>query len=181
VEFRILGPLEVAHGGTVRALAAGGGELTVLALLVLNAGRIVAADALIDASWGERPPANPANALQIRVSKLRRALLAAGLPDNVLVTRRPGYVIEMDPDQVDAHRFVRLMTEARQAADRDPPAAGALYGRALGLWRGPALPEFATQAWAVPEVTPAHRAADGGRRGAGRVGTRRRPARGAGQ
>lgn len=148
----MLGAFEVVHEGETRALAAGS-ELAVLALLVLNAGRVVPADALIDAAWGDRPPANPANALQIRVSKLRRALRAAGLPEAVVVTRRPGYLVAADPDQVDAHRFVTLVGEARHLADQDVSAARALYDRALALWRGPALPEFATAAWAVPEVT----------------------------
>src|SRR3954447_15633533 len=58
VEFRVLGTFEIADDGVTRGLSAGG-ELTVLALLVLNAGRIVSADTLIDASWGENPPANP--------------------------------------------------------------------------------------------------------------------------
>ncbi len=152
MEFRLLGTFELAVDGVTRTLSAGG-ELTVLAFLLLNAGRVVPADALIDAAWGDRPPANPANALQIRVSKLRRALQAAGVPGSVVVTRRPGYVADIQPGQVDAHHFAALVAEARRVADRDISAARALYEQALGLWRGPALPEFAAQAWAVPEIT----------------------------
>ncbi len=152
MEFRVLGTFEIADDDGRRDLAVGG-ELAVLVLLLLNAGRVVPAEALIDASWGERPPANPANALQLRVSKLRRALQAAGVPDGVVITRRPGYVADIDPDRVDAHRFARLVAEARRIGDRDIPTALRLYEQALALWRGPALPEFSSQAWAVPEAT----------------------------
>jgi predicted ATPase/DNA-binding SARP family transcriptional activator len=148
VEMRVLGAFEVADGGGAVLPAPASGELTVLALLALNAGRVVPADTLIDASWGDRPPANPANALQLRISKLRR-----GLPDGLVVTRRPGYLADIDPDRVDAHRFVRLVGEARRLAGSDAVGAADRYEQALRLWRGPALPEFATQPWAVPEVT----------------------------
>ncbi|HEX8345916.1 MAG TPA: BTAD domain-containing putative transcriptional regulator [Actinoplanes sp.] len=152
MEFRVLGTFEIADDDGRRDLAVGG-ELAVLVLLLLNAGRVVTAEALIDASLGERPPANPVNALQLRVSKLRRALQAAGVPDNVVITRRPGYLADVDPDRVDAHRFARLVGDARRIGDRDTPTALRLYEQALALWRGPALPEYSSQAWAVPEVT----------------------------
>ncbi|HEU4425380.1 MAG TPA: BTAD domain-containing putative transcriptional regulator, partial [Pilimelia sp.] len=152
MEFRVLGPFHVVVDGRARELPATA-ELAVLALLVLNAGRVVTAETLIDALWPENPPANPGNALQGRVSKLRRALSAAGLPEAFVVTRRPGYLVEIDPEQVDAHRFVRLLGEARRMAERNPGAASRLYQEALALWRGSALPEFTDQAWARAEAT----------------------------
>ena len=76
MEFRVLGPFHVVEDGGARQLGATG-ELAVLALLVLNPGRVVTADTLIDALWPENPPGNPGNALQVRVSKLRRALSGA--------------------------------------------------------------------------------------------------------
>ena len=152
MEFRVLGPLEVVVDGQPRNLPRGA-EQAVLALLVLNPGRVVAAETLVDALWGDGPPVNPANALQLRVSKLRRALGAAGLPGALIVTRRPGYLIEVDPDQVDAHRFVRLVSEARRAAEQHAPAASRRYQQALALWRGPALADFAGEDWAQPEAT----------------------------
>src|SRR5689334_17599309 len=105
LEIRVLGPLEVLADGRSCPLP-GSGEQAVLALLALDAGHVVSAGALIDGSWADRPPANPANALQLRVSKLRRTLQTAGL-DDVVVTRRPGYLLDVDPDAVDAHRFAR--------------------------------------------------------------------------
>src|SRR5918999_4250445 len=141
MEFRVLWPLEVVVDGQPRNLPRGA-EQAVLALLLLNPGRVVAAETLVDALWGDSPPVNPANALQLRVSKLRRALGAAGLPEALVVTRRPGYVIEVDPDQVDARRFIRLVNEARRAAEQQAPAASRRYQQALALWRGPAPARF---------------------------------------
>ena len=73
MEIRVLGPVEVLVDGAPRTIP-GAGERELLALLALSAGRVVAAATLIDALWGEDLPANPDNALQVRVSKLRRAL-----------------------------------------------------------------------------------------------------------
>lgn len=148
MEFRVLGPLELVEDDVVRTLPAGA-ERAVLELLLLNAGRVVPAAALVDALWGEDLPANAANALQGRISRLRRALAGAGVPGAVLVTRRPGYLLDIDPDRVDAHRFVRLIGEARQLADRgSPEPAVGRYEQALALWRGEPLAEFSDQDWA---------------------------------
>jgi DNA-binding SARP family transcriptional activator len=103
MEFRILGPLELVVEGEIRTLPAGA-ERAVLELLLLNAGRVVPASTLVDALWGEDLPANAANALQGRISRLRRVLADAGLPDTMVVTRRPGYLADVDPERVDAHR-----------------------------------------------------------------------------
>jgi len=89
MEIRVLGPVEVYLDGTPRTVP-GSGERELLALLALSSGRVVANSTLIDALWGEDLPANPDNALQVRVSKLRRALAALGLPSEVITTRRPG-------------------------------------------------------------------------------------------
>src|SRR4029453_18863086 len=92
-----------------------------LQLLELNPGRIVPASTLVDALWGEELPANATNALQGRISRLRKALSDAGLPELAVITRRPGYLLEIDPEKVDAHRFVRLIRDAGGKADRNPP------------------------------------------------------------
>jgi predicted ATPase/DNA-binding SARP family transcriptional activator len=131
-----------------------GAEGAVLELLLLNAGRVVPATALVDALWGEDLPANATNALQGRVSRLRRALVDAGLPADALVTRRPGYLLDIDPDRVDAHRFTRLVGAARRLADTgSPDAAIERYEQALALWRGEPLAEFADAEWARAEAT----------------------------
>ncbi|HEY4790964.1 MAG TPA: AfsR/SARP family transcriptional regulator, partial [Actinomycetes bacterium] len=146
MEFGILGPLEVRDGpGLVRV--PGAKERALLADLLVHAGRVVSADRLVEDLWGDDPPGNPANTLQGRVSALRRALGTAGA--GLVVTRPPGYVLEADPGQVDAARFERLVAKAGRAAG--DAAAGPL-AEALGLWRGPALAEFADQPWAQAEA-----------------------------
>jgi predicted ATPase/DNA-binding SARP family transcriptional activator len=148
VEFRILGPLEVLDGATPVAVS-GAKERALLADLLIHAGRVVAADRLIEDLWGERPPGNPANTLQGRVWALRRAL---GPVAARLTTRSPGYLLDVDPELVDAARFERLAADADRAAARDPARALGLLAEALGLWRGPALAEFADQPWAQAEA-----------------------------
>jgi predicted ATPase/DNA-binding SARP family transcriptional activator len=146
MELGILGPLEVRDGsGPVRV--PGAKERALLADLLVNAGRVVSADRLVEDLWGEDPPGNPANTLQGRVSALRRALGPAG--SGLVVTRPPGYALEAGPEAVDAARFERLVAEAEAAA---PPAAARLLEAALALWRGPALAEFADQPWAQAEA-----------------------------
>ena len=109
VEFRILGPLEViGHGGPLPL--PGGRPRALLALLLLNAGRTVARDRLIDGLWGEAVPDTGAKMVRIYVSHLRRALPAA-----LLHTRAPGYVLEIDPERLDLNRFSRLAGEGRAA------------------------------------------------------------------
>jgi len=153
VEFRILGPLELVVDGEVRTLPAGA-ERAVLELLLLNAGRVVPASTLVDALWGEDLPANATNALQGRISRLRRVLADAGLPDALVLTRRPGYVADVDPEHVDAHRCVRLVQEARRRADQNAPLdAIRLFEEALALWRGEPLAEFGDQEWARAEIS----------------------------
>jgi predicted ATPase/DNA-binding SARP family transcriptional activator len=149
MQFGILGPLEVRDGsGPVRV--PGAKERALLADLVVNAGRVVPADRLVEDLWGEQPPGNPANTLQGRVSALRRALGPGG---GGLVTRPPGYLLEAGPEQVDAGRFERLVAEATAAlGPAERPRAAKLLEEALGLWRGPALAEFADQPWAQAEA-----------------------------
>ncbi|HEU4347295.1 MAG TPA: BTAD domain-containing putative transcriptional regulator, partial [Actinoplanes sp.] len=152
MEFRILGPLEIVVDGTVRTLPAGG-ERAVLELLLLNTGRVVPASALVDALWGEHLPANAGNALQGRISRLRRALADAGLPDALVTTRRPGYLADVDPQRVDAHRYIGIVQDARRRADQNAPVeAIRLYDEGLALWRGDPLAEFSAEEWARAEI-----------------------------
>jgi predicted ATPase/DNA-binding SARP family transcriptional activator len=149
MRFGILGPLEVRNGeAPVRV--PGAKERALLVDLLVNAGQVVSADRLVEDLWGEDPPGNPANTLQGRVSALRRALGPAG--SRWLVTSPPGYRLEADPGSVDAARFERLVAEAEVAAAAAPARAAGLLEEALGLWRGPALAEFADQPWAQAEA-----------------------------
>jgi predicted ATPase/DNA-binding SARP family transcriptional activator len=127
VEFRILGPLEVADDGRVVAVP-GGKPRALLATLCLSPGETVSAERLIDELWGEEPPETAANALQVHVSQLRKALGA-----DVVVRRGAGYELAVAPEAVDLGRFARLVAEARAA---EPAGAERLLREALGLWRG---------------------------------------------
>ncbi len=140
-EFRLLGSLEVLGDEGPLPLA-GQRQRALLAILLLDAGRVVPTDRLIDQLWGERPPATATTSLHNAVSQLRR-LLGAG----ALETRSPGYVLHVERERIDAVRFERLLDEARRA---DPEAKGRKLREALGLWRGPALAEFTFDAWAQP-------------------------------
>jgi len=150
MEFRILGPLEVAEGD--RQLQVGGTrERALLAILLIHAGEVVSADRLIEELWGRDLPANPSNALQVVVSRVRKALEADAGPGR-LVTRKPGYVLQARPGELDSGRFGRLVEEARRAGATDQPGALALLEEALGLWRGPALAEFEAEGFAREEI-----------------------------
>ncbi|WP_223772916.1 BTAD domain-containing putative transcriptional regulator [Streptomyces sp. 135] len=134
MHFRLLGPVEAWREG--RRLALGGPKpRALLAALLLEPGRVVSADALIDAIWGDRPPDTARSLIQSYVSALRRALS----PD-VIETQPPGYLIHADADVVDRAAFERLTAQGRQAAAAgDHAGAARLLSEALALWRGPAL------------------------------------------
>src|SRR5918996_1580054 len=154
VEFRILGPLEVvAEDRQVRV--SGAKERALLAILLVHVGEVVSADRLIDELWGGELPANPSNTLQVVVSRLRKAMEGAQASERwgeLLVTRKPGYVLDVDPKDLDARRFEQLVDEAGQILVTDKVRASSLLGEALGLWRGPALAEFAFEDFAQEEV-----------------------------
>jgi predicted ATPase/DNA-binding SARP family transcriptional activator len=151
VVVRVLGPVEVqAPGGA--AVSPAPSLRAVLARLALTPGRVVSADALTDALWGDELPADAANALQIRVSKLRRMLATAGLPGDTVTTRAPGYLLAVPAEAVDAARFEQALAAARAAAG-DPATALAAYDRALHLWRGPALADVGETDWTRAERT----------------------------
>jgi DNA-binding SARP family transcriptional activator len=144
VDFRILGPLEVVENG--RPLALGGGrQRALLALLLTRANEVVSTDRLVDELWGADPPKDAANALQYHVSQLRKALA----PSEVVFTQQPGYVIRVEPDNVDLLRFERLLEEGRDAS---PERAADLFRDALGLWRGAALADLVGESFAQAET-----------------------------
>ena len=143
MRFGILGPLRVGGGeSTVTA----GRDRTVLATLLLRAGRVVPLEELIDAVWEERPPATARAQLQICVSRLRHRLAGLGLPPKVIVTDPAGYGIRVDPADLDAEVFARTVEAARAAvAAGQPASARSRYRAALALWRGPALSGIASR------------------------------------
>ena len=143
MDFRLLGPLEVRDGDRAVRVRAGK-ERALLALLLVNAGRTLAVDRIVDELWGEDAPATAAKIVQIHVSALRKVL-----PPGMLRTRPPGYVLELEPDRLDLLRFERLVAEAQSAlAEGRSSEAAEGFGAALALWRGPALAEFASEPFA---------------------------------
>src|SRR4051812_20308193 len=154
MEFRVLGDLEVQHDQ--RAIRLGAHQQrALLAILVMNAGEVVTADRLIDAIWGDEPPSRAAKTVQVYVSRLRKALAAGAgaAADDVIVTREHGYALHVDPDQVDAAVFERLLAEGRhELAEGAFTLAVERLNEALALWRGPALSDFTFEAWATEEI-----------------------------
>jgi DNA-binding SARP family transcriptional activator len=130
MEYSVLGPLEVRSDGETIPIGSAK-QRAVLAVLALEAGRVVPVERLIDELWGDSPPATATTALQVYVSKLRKTL-----GDRAIETRSPGYLLRCAPDELDLRRFERLTAEARNA---EPERAAALLGEALALWRGSAL------------------------------------------
>lgn len=143
LEFRLLGPLEVREGERVVTLPRQK-QRALLAALAIRAGQSVSSERLIEDLWGDDPPRTAGASLQNVVSQLRRLL-----GDGVILTRPPGYALDVRPDQVDALLFEQLVDEARSAH-----AAGRveLLGRALGLVRGPPLADVALEPFAEPAI-----------------------------
>jgi DNA-binding SARP family transcriptional activator len=151
VDFRILGPLEIAHGSEVVHLRAAK-ERAILAMLLVSGNRVVTIDQLIDGLWGDSPPASADVSTRVHVSRLRKTLAGLGAPDRI-VTRAPGYLIQVKPDELDAARFERLVALGRQQLNRGETAdAAATLAEALSLWRGPALADLASAPFAAGEA-----------------------------
>jgi DNA-binding SARP family transcriptional activator/streptogramin lyase len=147
LQFRILGPLEVAEDG--EPLDVGGAKpRALLAILLLHRREAVSADRLIDELWGERPPATAPKTLQAYVSRLRKAI-----GTDLLLTRANGYVLEVEPEQVDLDGFEALAAEGRDAlAAGNARLAADRLGEALALWRGQPLADFAYEQFAQDEI-----------------------------
>jgi DNA-binding SARP family transcriptional activator len=137
MEARLLGPLELEHAGAPVPLGAPA-QRALLARLLLEPNRTVSVERVIEDVWGDDVPSSAVKMVQVHVSRLRK-----GLPAGSLVTRPPGYVLEIEPSSIDLVRFDRLHGQGRQALAAGAPgrAADALRA-ALALWRGPALAEF---------------------------------------
>ena len=149
MDFRILGPLEVADGGRTIPIV-GDRQRALLAILLIHANEAVSTDALIDELWGEHAPASPRKALQIQVSRLRKAL---GEGSARLVTRPNGYLLQVEPGELDLNRCERLADQGRKAlADEDPWRAAEQLRESLARWRGPPLGEFAFESFAQAEI-----------------------------
>jgi len=155
LSFRLLGPMEITVGGEPVAVP-GAAERALLVQLLLSPGRTIPATMLVDRLWSESAlPVDPMNALQIRVSKLRRSLKAHGV-DDVVNRDGVGYRATVDPTSVDAVEFAARIRQARATAAGAGEAYGSehleAYDDALALWRGEPLADFASDQWATAEV-----------------------------
>jgi len=149
VDFRILGPLEVWYEGRPIPVP-GAKQRALLAMLLLHAGEVVSADRMLDAVWGEDPPDAGSTALRVRLSQLRKTLAGAG---SSLVTRPPGYVMQLRDDELDLRRCERLVAAGDRALQegRAAEAVDALR-HALALWRGPPLADLAYESFAQAPI-----------------------------
>jgi DNA-binding SARP family transcriptional activator len=147
MRFRMLGPLLVDDGASWSAIRATQQRL-VAAVLLLEAGRAVPVERLVDELWGERPPPTADATVRGYVMRLRRLL--GGGPGSPLVTRGRGYELVVEDGDVDARVFSGLVASARHALANDrPETAAAELSQGLALWRGPALADVP----ASPAVT----------------------------
>ncbi|MFC4012461.1 BTAD domain-containing putative transcriptional regulator [Nonomuraea purpurea] len=146
MRFGVLGPLTVWAGDGTPVPVPEAKVRALLADLLIHRGGPVSADRLIEDLWGERPPANPAAALRVKVSQLRGAL-----GDRELIAyRAPGYVLGAEAESVDAGLFESLLGSAQH--NDDPRVRAPLLRRALDLWRGAAYAEFAEEPFARAAV-----------------------------
>src|SRR5262245_16054433 len=132
MEFGILGPLTVLEDGREVQIK-GIKERSVLAILLLEEGRPVSADRLIDELWGDEPPPTARGSLQVRIAGLRQTL-----GKQRIVSQGGGYRIQLEPGELDVARFQRLLDHGGEQR----------LAEALALWRGAALAGFLDQDWA---------------------------------
>jgi len=144
VEFRVLGPLEVWAEGRALQLRRPK-QRALLAVLLLHAGEVVSTDRLIEELWAGKPPRAAVGSIQNLISDLRKAL-----GHDLVRTRQPGYVLDIEPEQVDLHRFERLVAQASEGGDAERRSE--LLRAALGLWRGPPLADLELELFARVEV-----------------------------
>lgn len=143
MRFRVLGPLEVWDDG-VKCELGGGRQRALLALLVLSRNQVVSVDRIIDALWGENPPATAQKVVQGYISQLRKVVGA-----DALVTHPWGYGLVAPRGRVDVDEFERLVDRAR---GEGPARAAETLRKALELWRGPALVDVAYDSFAQGEI-----------------------------
>ena len=151
MEVRLLGPLEVAGNGSELKLG-GKKPSSVLALLALAEGRPVSPDALAEALWGARPPATPANTLQVYVSGLRKALKPLAAHDETIVREGAGYRLALPPSAFDHLRFAELAKEGTSLLHEDAVRSRSVLSAARALWRGPARADIVYEVWAQSEA-----------------------------
>ncbi len=132
LEFRVLGALEVLHRGEPVALG-GAQQRSILAVLIVNAGRAVSTERLIAEIWDESEPAAARKSVQAYVAHLRRLV---NIDTEILRSQPPGYLLSPESVDIDSVRFEALAEDALSLLAEDPASATDLLRRALALWRG---------------------------------------------
>lgn len=145
MEIRLWGAVSVVVNGREERPTAGR-TADLLACLAWQPGELVCDEVLTERIWGESVPADPRDALYSCAKRLRRALAANGAEAAALVRGRTGYLLQVEPDRVDIHRFRRLVRDADRSGE--PSEKALLYGRALRAARGRPLAGF-DSSWAA--------------------------------
>ena len=154
MRFSMLGPLQIGVGGHELTVA-GPKQRALLLFLLLHRNEVVSSDRIIDALWGEESTEREDATLRVHISHLRSALepdRPKGSDPTVLVTEAAGYVLRVEPDDVDVDRFERLTDEGRSVMADDPGSAADLLGTAIELWRGEPLEDVAYEEFAQLEI-----------------------------
>ena len=150
LDFRLLGTMEVRQKGAELALG-GAKQRALLAILLINANRVVTTDELVESLWPEKAPGKPLTAIQGYVSALRRTL-DPDEPFAVIVTEPAGYRLPVEPGALDTARFEDLVRQGRAALDGGQPRRAVdAFTEGLALFRGPPLADFMYDSWATTE------------------------------
>ena len=150
MEFRVLGSIEVRRGGDIVPIGSRN-ERKLLTALLVDANSVVSTSRLIEVLWADDPPPSDRNALQTYIARLRRRL--GGAAPAPIVSRPPGYLIELHPHQLDSLQFRELLAQGQTVLSVNPAQALEILDDAVALWRGPAFAEFADEDVARAEAT----------------------------
>ena len=152
LEVRVLGSLEIVWDGAV-ADVGGMKARALFARLLIDRGLVVSVDRLVDSLWGDHVGEGAEIALRSTISRVRKRLRDAGAPEDLIVTRAPGYLLDVPAHVTDAHRFEQLVNQGRQnLARRRPRDAARLLAEADQMWRGPAYSEVRDEPYARAEA-----------------------------
>ena len=154
MQYRVLGKFEASRDGAAVDVGTYR-QKSLLAYLLTTPNKIVSTDQIIDALWGEEAGADKQNALWVHISAVRKALEPARekrSEGTILLTRSPGYLLQVDAQEVDALQFEQMAAEGRALAETDPAAASLVLSEALALWRGHAYEDFMYEAFASAEI-----------------------------
>jgi len=151
LQFRMLGPLEAWRDGRLLRLG-GDRQRALLALLLVHANELVRTEQLVDELLAQAVSDGAPNTARVAVSRLRR-VLEDGDAGRVLLTRPGGYLLKIEPEQIDAACYERLLADGRRLLGAgDAASAAARLREALALWRGPPLADLALLEFVQPEI-----------------------------